>query len=74
MNVHIRQAYNLKNYKFAKSLDFDENCYKGVFEVAKQDFVVELSKFKIADSIWHSKIRKKLRFCLELVYRCFCGP
>ena len=62
-----KTSYNSENYKFERSLDFDENRYIGVFEVTKQDFAIGLSKFKMADPIWRLKIRKS--FCLELVYR-----
>ena len=45
---HIRQAYNSENYNFDKSLDFDENCYIGVFEVAKQYFEIQKRRFNTA--------------------------
>ena len=32
--------------------DLTENWYKGVFEVADQDFSIGLSIFKMADTIW----------------------
>ena len=50
-------------------MDFDENRYIGVFEVAKQYFAIGLSKYKMADPIWRLKIRRKLRLGSKLV----CG-
>ena len=40
------------NDKFEKRLNYDQIWYTGVSEVADQDFVIGLLKFKMADIIW----------------------
>ena len=41
-----------------KSLNCVQNWYTEVFEVADQDFAIELSKLSMKDAIWRLKIRK----------------
>ena len=42
-----------------------------VSEVTDQDFVIGLSKFKKADTIWQLRVREKLKLCSKLVYGGF---
>ena len=39
--------------------------------MADQDFVIGLSKFKMADTIWQLRVREKLKLYSKLVYRDF---
>ena len=42
-----------------------------VSEVADQDFVIGLSKFKMTDTTWQLRVREKLKLCSKLVYGGF---
>ena len=54
-----------------KALFFLRKQYKGVSEVTDQYFVIGLSKFKMADTIWQLRVREKLKICSKLVYEVF---
>ena len=55
----------------SKLTDFFQNSYTGIFEDADQDFVIGLSKFKMAEPIWLLKFRRKLRFDFKLYTEFF---
>ena len=67
------QAFEIKNsgQNFAGGLDFAQNSYTGVLEIAVQGFVIGPSKFKMAEPVLLLKLRRKLRFDRKLIYRGF---